>query len=263
MFELLTLPKELIIEVCKCLDSERDINNLAQANTQTHSLLNTFLYRHNARKSAGSALIWAARTGSTTTAQLALQNGADINTMDLLGIGTALILATVHGHLGVVQLLLSQQSIDVNCRDWNGVTALQWAAWSGDTDLLEQLLMDETMEVNAKDLMFGGTALFWAALEGNVDCVELLLNDKGIDANMANDQGWTPLVAAAKHGQVSIVKSLLACNSVDMNRVPLEGGTPLDWAVSSGQVEVVNVLLSSPRVDLLHLILPLDGLFHN
>jgi ankyrin repeat protein len=249
MFQLLQLPQELILVVCECLDSERDVNNLAQASTHTYNLLNDYLYRHNAQESASSALIWAARAGSTTTAQLAIQNGANVNTLDFLGIGTALILATVHGNFGVVRLLLSQQGLDVNCRDWNGVTALQWAAWCGDTDILKLLLRADGMDVNARDLMFGGTALYWAALEGNVDSVRLLLNDERVDVNMANDRGWTPIVAAAKHGHVSVVKSLLACHGVDVNRISLAGGTPLDWAVSNGQIEVVGVLLSSPGVD--------------
>ena len=60
---LLDLPNELLQDISEYLESERDINAVAQANRHLYRLLDSYLYRYNVQQSRRSALLWAARHG--------------------------------------------------------------------------------------------------------------------------------------------------------------------------------------------------------
>ena len=65
---LLDLPNELLRNISENLESERDINAIAQANRRLYCLLDSYLYRYNIQQSGSSALLWAARHGQEVTA---------------------------------------------------------------------------------------------------------------------------------------------------------------------------------------------------
>jgi hypothetical protein len=65
---LLGLPNELLSDISKCLESEGEINAVAQANDCFYFLLNNYLYRHNA-KSERSALSRAVLHSEEATVQ--------------------------------------------------------------------------------------------------------------------------------------------------------------------------------------------------
>ncbi|POR35279.1 Inversin [Tolypocladium paradoxum] len=223
MFELLKAPRELIRAIGECLGSEADINSLVQASTTKHSLLNDHLYRHNAQRSAGCALRWAARAGIKSTAQIALRNGPNVNAVGKGITSTALVLAAAEGHADIVKLLLCQQDVDVNARSCGGLTALHMAAWHGHPEVST----DFGIDINSRDLKFGGTALFWAAHEVNLDSVHLFLIREDVDVNVAIEDGWTPLITAARFGHAPVINLLLACNNVDPNWTSQGGTTAL------------------------------------
>ena len=110
-------------------------------------------------------LLSAAKSGNLTQLQALLNcniTDADINTVD----GddrTPLSLASHHGHLEVVALLLSHPQIDVN----------------------------------AADKVFGNTALIVASRRGHADVVDLLLNHSEIDPNRQSKHGNTALSQAS------------------------------------------------------------------
>jgi hypothetical protein len=54
---LLNLPNELLQNVSEYLESERDINAIAQANRRLYYLLDSYLYRYNIQQSRSSALL--------------------------------------------------------------------------------------------------------------------------------------------------------------------------------------------------------------
>ena len=62
--------------------------------------------------------------GNLEEVRAALARGEDVNSSD--GDMTGLMLALHRGHNSVVELLLSQPSLDVNSSDSGGSTALHW-----------------------------------------------------------------------------------------------------------------------------------------
>ena len=137
---------------------------------------------------------------------------------------------------------LLQESIDVNASQVDGMTALHWAAYHDDLDILERLVRaGADVEVANR---YGVTPLSLACTNANADMVELLLG-AGADPNMSLPGGETVLMTAARTGRVGAVKALLA-NGADVHSAEnRRGQTALMWAAAEGHVEVVEELIRS------------------
>uniref|UniRef100_A0A8C6LTQ3 Osteoclast-stimulating factor 1 n=1 Tax=Nothobranchius furzeri TaxID=105023 RepID=A0A8C6LTQ3_NOTFU len=81
----------------------------------------------------------AAKRGNISWLRECLDNKVGINGLDKAG-NTALYWACHGGHKDVVELLLSQPSVEVNQQNKLGDTPLHAAAWKGYSDIVELLL---------------------------------------------------------------------------------------------------------------------------
>ena len=88
----------------------------------------------------------------------------------------------------------SSRSEDVNRRNADGSTPLQWAVYAGDVAEVERLLRagaDVSLANN-----YGATPMSLAAEVGNTEMLKLLL-EIGADADSPNPDGQTALLAVA------------------------------------------------------------------
>lgn len=76
--------------------------------------------------------------------------------------------------------LLKSTSTQVNHRDFEGCTPLHHAVSQNHPEIVNLLLSQGSIEVNAKDLLNGRTPLHHAARHGHTDCVKLLLKSPRI-----------------------------------------------------------------------------------
>lgn len=141
---------------------------------------------------------------------------------------------------GVRALLLKKA--DVNARQMDGGTALQWAVHWDDVETVD-LLIRAGADVNAATRT-GGTALSLACINGNAVIIEKLLK-AGADANASLTQyGDTPLMMSARTGKLDAVKVLLD-NGANVNAKEAWGGTtPLMWSVAEGHTDVTKLLIA-------------------
>ena len=151
------------------------------------------------------ALIEAAGKNDLTQVQSLLEKGTDVNAGDDKGV-TALMIASVMGHVEVVKLLLNNGA-DVNVKTGTGSAALTLASVMGHLDATK-LLLEKGADVNAKD-GDGVTALMGTAFEGHLDVAKLLV-EKGADVNIKSRDGDTALMAASAKGHTKIVEFLKA-----------------------------------------------------
>ena len=119
---------------------------------------------------------------------------------------TRLADAAMQGDKTALQTLL-QQKADVNAAQGDGTTALHWAAYREDVEMV-RLLLKAGADVKAETRIGSMTPLFMAAKTGNAQTVELLVN-AGSDVNHANSNGTTALMLAAAAGKPDAVKVLL------------------------------------------------------
>eukprot|EP00945_MAST-04E_sp_MAST-4E-sp1_P007737 g7737.t1 len=111
-----------------------------------------------------------------------------------------------------------------------------WAAYSGDTSLLEQLL-DSLDEAAVLDSL-GRTPLFYAASQGHVDCCAFLLDHRHEWANLVDRKGDSSLHVAANYRHTSVVMLLLQ-TAADVTVRNSKGYTPLHVTDSSDSAKLL------------------------
>jgi ankyrin repeat protein len=129
---------------------------------------------------------------------------------------------------------------DVNAAQVDGMTALHWAAYHDESDVVDRLV-DRGAAVEATN-RYGVTPLSIASANGNAAIVRSLL-DAGADPNTTLPGGETVLMTAARTGRPAVVRALLAAGADAHRTEARRGQTALMWAAAEGHVDVVEVLL--------------------
>jgi ankyrin repeat protein len=229
---------------------------------------------HATASSGWTALILASRQGDLPMVQLLLEFGADVNLTDNEG-RTPIHEASQRGFLTIVQFLISKGG---NYKaDGNGRMPLYDAASHGHLEVVQ--FLSETFP-KPFGLKNGHTPLHIAAVKGHLEVVQYLVQKGayikdcvtiqgssplheaagaaggdeqclavveclvalGADPNLADVEGWTPLMRAADAGNTAIVTCLVT-HKADVNKFSVDGFTALHRAAKSGHLATVSVLL--------------------
>jgi ankyrin repeat protein len=130
---------------------------------------------------------------------------------------------------------------DVNAAQPDGTTALHWAVYRQDAELVKTLLAHGA---NPKVVnTFGSTPLTEAIKVTNLDLVAMLLK-AGADVESANDDGETALMLAARNGSLPVAELLVRHGAKVNARERWRGQTALMWAAAERQPEVTELLLA-------------------
>jgi ankyrin repeat protein len=153
----------------------------------------------------------------------------------------SLIEAARSGDIEAVRGLLRQRlNVDVvNASGGDGMTALHWAVYGGDRDIV-RALVTAGADVNARSAR-GLTPLLLAADNADGVLVRLLLTS-GADPRLANALGTTPLMRASASGDVDSVTAILDRGAGVNARESAHGHTALMFAAALGRVDVVRTL---------------------
>ena len=138
-----------------------------------------------------------------------------------------------------VQLLLKQKA-DVNAAQGDGTTALHWAAYNDDLEMM-QWLIQAGADLSATTRLGAMTPLVIAATNGNAATVQQLLK-AGADANAANSNGTTPLMMAAAAGKPEAIKLLLDAGADPNARDLTNDQTPVMFAAALNRGEAIRLL---------------------
>ncbi|KAL2682375.1 hypothetical protein Neosp_006825 [[Neocosmospora] mangrovei] len=163
---------------------------------------------------------------------------------------TLMSLAAEGGHMGVVDLLLSQPGIEAHKGDIEGRTPLAMAASQGRTAIVERLLAVEGADPNSRDKR-GWTPLRMALAERGsfrmrfigpdvsvVDTIRVLLRAERIDPDAADLEGRTPLSVVCEHADLELVNLFLDSDGVDPDSRDTAGRNPLSWVVAPAYLSV-------------------------
>ena len=135
---------------------------------------------------------------------------------------------------------LVEQHADVNAPQSDGATALDWAVYRSDKEMVDLLL---GAGANARAASREGSTPLWlASINGDAAIIAALLK-AGADANEHLPLGRTPLMAASRTGNVEAIQVLLD-HGADVNaRETLRGTTPLMWAADEGHAAAIQLLI--------------------
>ncbi|HJR71536.1 MAG TPA: ankyrin repeat domain-containing protein, partial [Gammaproteobacteria bacterium] len=136
----------------------------------------------------------------------------------------------------------TSNNVDVDRRNADGSTPLQWAVYEGDVAEVRRLL-DAGADVSlAND--YGATPMGLAAEVANTEILKLLL-DAGADVESPNAEGQTALLLVARTGNVDAAKLLLERGAAVDAREAWGGQTPLMWASARRHPEMIELLIGS------------------
>lgn len=152
---------------------------------------------------------------------------------------TPLFHAIQRGRVPEAKLLLDAKA-DPNIPDSQDSTPLSWIADNGKEELMELLLAQPTILVDAVNRS-AQTPLMRAASKGHVKCVKLLLT-KDANLHSADKEARTALHLAAANGHKVVAKFLLK-NKANINAQDKTGNTPLALAAAGNHDAVVRFLL--------------------
>ena len=166
----------------------------------------------------------------------------------------ALLLASVVAHAAVpspvanaamkrdrsaVAALIAQKA-DVNAPQVDGATALHWAVYYDDVEMVDRLIRAGARVALAN--RHGATPLTLACINGNARGIERLLK-AGAEPNERGPNGETPLMMAARTGAVDAMRVLINAGA-DVNATEkLRGTTALMWAAAQTHPTAVKLLV--------------------
>ncbi len=131
---------------------------------------------------------------------------------------------------------------DVNRREADGSTPLQWAVFRNDVAEVKRLLRAGANLKLANN--YGVTPMTLAAEVGNTEILKVLL-EAGADPDSPNSDGMTALLAVARTGIVEAAQVLIKAGAKVDARENFGGQTPLMWASARRHPAMMQLLISS------------------
>jgi uncharacterized protein len=161
-----------------------------------------------------------------------------LDNQDRLGI-TPLMVAAGVGQAEAVEQLL-KRGANWKTASPEGVTALHWAARSGDPRTV-RLILIAGAALDDADYTRNRTPLIYAAMSGDLAVVQALL-DQGANVNLVTKDDRTALSMAVARNHANVAQLLLD-RGADPNVQQGPGRGPLWSAVYNGQTKIIHALL--------------------
>lgn len=146
------------------------------------------------------------------------------------------------GKRDAVLAAITSPEVDVNIPAHDGSTALMWATYQVDTEMVRALLKSGAKADVINE--YGSSALTEAVKLSNVELVRLLL-EAGADPDSPNTDNQTALMLAAQLGSLEIAQMLIAKGANVRAVETFRGQNALMWAAAANHPDIVELLLAN------------------
>ena len=138
--------------------------------------------------------------------------------------------------------VLEEYGINTRSLDYDGWSAVHYAALSGSPTLLSYTVSQYSLNASQPDYK-GVVPLALACLSGSINAVEYLINTTDIDIDVTCDEGRTPLHYSCRHGNLQLSQYLIEIQSSDININGNSGWNALEYSAMSGNTALVQYLI--------------------
>jgi len=133
-----------------------------------------------------------------------------------------------------------EDGVDVNATGPDGTTALHWAVYKDELELVKRLIARGAKVDAANE--FGSTPMSEAAVVGNAAVIDALI-EAGASVEAPGADGQTPLMVVARSGNVDAARVLLEHGANVNAREAWRDQTALMWASAQRQPAMVRLLI--------------------
>jgi uncharacterized protein len=188
------------------------------------------------------ALLFTEETGMQIRKWLAIATlswGASALSTGVLAQGSLVELIRA-GDRDAVQAALQSSAVEVNATEADGSTALHWASYQADRELVS-ILLEAGAEPNVTN-RYGSSPLAEAVKLADIELVRMLLG-AGAKPDAPNLDNQTALMVAAHLGKLEIAQLLIE-HGASVNAVEtFRGQNALMWAAAENHPDVVELLI--------------------
>lgn len=193
-----------------------------------------------------TSLVRAIKISDTDRVRTLMYANVNVNEKNYAGI-TPLTIAAEKGNMEIIKMLVEDGKAVVNDPSSYGVTPLIAAAAAGNDKVVEYLIA-QGADVTAKDDL-GKTALIYAIGFDNPKLISSLIKLDNKAVNLPDNSGNTPLIYAAQKGLVNNIKLLLANGAKVDYRNPATGLCALSAAAAEDQSAATRLLVRTGKAD--------------
>ncbi|XP_046572743.1 putative ankyrin repeat protein RF_0381 [Haliotis rubra] len=173
-----------------------------------------------------------------------VRKGADLSLVDAES-NTILHLACEGGNLDIIETVLVQDTVDINSLGGQDRTPAMKAAVKGHKHVFD-LLVTKGADLSLVD-GDRNTILHMACEGGNLDIVKHILTRNTVNINSLGENDWTPAMKAAIKGHKDVF-DLIVKEGADLSLVDEEGDSILHAACEGGNVDIVTYMLKQNSV---------------
>ena len=193
-----------------------------------------------------TSLVRAIKISDADRVRTLMYANVDVNEKNYAGI-TPLTIAAEKGNMEIIKMLVDDGKALVNEASSYGITPIIAAAAAGQEEAVAYLV-NHGADVTAKDDL-GKTALIYAITIDNPNLIANLIQLDNKAVNLPDNSGNTPLIYAAQNGLNDNVKILLANGANPDYRNPATGLSALSAAAAEGQSNTIRLLVRTGKAD--------------
>ncbi|MBR4592548.1 MAG: ankyrin repeat domain-containing protein [Elusimicrobiaceae bacterium] len=194
-----------------------------------------------------TSLIRAIKINDADRVRTLMYANVDVNEKNYAGI-TPLTVAGEKGNMDIIRLLVERGKANINDKSSYGVTPLIAAAAAGQAEAVSYLLKHGA-DATAKDDL-GKTAMLYASTLEDPKTLSYLITADKMSINIPDNQGNTPLIYAVQKGYLRNVKALLDGGANANYRNPTNGLCALATAAAEGNPEMIKLLVKNGKADI-------------